>query len=236
MMKCAVPGTQVRKYSHNTLPLVHTHFLSLQLQSLHKPSTPRKTTFGMKCVFFSLSTIFVPDILPVFTPFHNIPSPCTVCCYCPVWTKTEMYLDFQQYQVSQQPIIITCGQMDGQAGRQKVKQPTGTCNNLLLWMYQIQERSKMTSIWRTSSLPPRTIEQGHCGIWELSTAIPVRPLIVLVYPLSWLSTCTVANNNSCLIKWSTCICYILEQNESATAYTLYCIMRIYWAKIHVSAL
>lgn len=83
--------------------------------------------------------------------------------------------------------------MDRQTGRQKVK-PTGTHNNLL-WMYQIHERSKMTSIWVTLSLPPQKIEQGHCGIWELSTAVLSDHLLYQYNPLSWLSTCTVGSDN-----------------------------------------
>ena len=131
-----------------------------------------------------------------------------------------------QYPVSQPPIINTCGQMDRQTGTQKVK-PTGTHNNLL-WMYQIHERSKMTSIWVTLSLPPQKIEQGHCGIWELSTVVLSDHLLYQYNPLSWLSTCTVGSDNKKVMnpylsytgtKWI-CDCthtvlyhvYILSQN------------------------
>lgn len=71
MMKCAMPGTQqVRKCSHNIIPPVHTlHFVEITVS--HTPTTPWKSAFGMKCVFFSLSTMFVPDILNVFTHFHR---------------------------------------------------------------------------------------------------------------------------------------------------------------------
>jgi hypothetical protein len=78
-MKCAVPGTQVRKYSHNILPVVHTlSIIEISLSTNH----PHHGKVHLACNVSSclyLQFLFHTLYIHVFTPFHrNIPSPCVV--------------------------------------------------------------------------------------------------------------------------------------------------------------
>lgn len=100
-------------------------------------------------------------------------SPCKMYCYCPILTQNwnvSTLLAELSFTTAHSHYMWT--------DRQEVEL-TGT-HNLSLWMYQIHKTNKMTPIWSTSSLPPRTKHKVIMVSENRQLPLPVRSLIVLI--------------------------------------------------------